>query len=245
MQLVANFKKRLESEGESVIDEILSNTALATNRNNTEAMTFYYEILRVKNEAEPTYERIVDIISRAQRLELYGEVISYSQKMFAFPEFKNESGYQQARMYLRVVQSYEKLKGSTSQRYPYLQKAMLACPDYPEPYFYLANMIQGVNLGKQRAIVKRFIFCIAYDQFEIAKQKLLELEAKGDETDVKSNLTIDIIQKAQARCKSYFPYRDDVFVEGPTIGMSDGKPYTLPLPFGKFTSIVRTQERTE
>ncbi len=245
LQLVANFKKRLESEGESVIDEILSNTALAANRNNTEAMRFYYEMLKVKNELEPTYERIVDIVSRAQRLELYGEVISYSKQMFAFPEFLDESNYQQARMYVRVVQSYEKLKGSTSQRYPYLQKAMFACPDYPEPYFYLANMIQGVNLGKQRAIVKRFIFCIAYDQFEIARQKLLELEAKGDETDVKSNLTVDIIQKAQARCKSYFPYRDDVFVEGPTIGMSDGKPFTLPLPFGKFTSVVRTQERTE
>ena len=244
-KLVANFKKRLDSEGPEFIDQILSNPVLATNRDNVEAMTFYFEVLRTKNEAEPTYARTLDIVNRAQRLELHNEVISYSQKMFAFPEFLDESDYQQARMYVRVVQSYEKIKGSTSQRYPYLQKAMLACPDYPEPYFYLANMIQGVNLGKQRAIVKRFIFCIAYDQFEIARQKLLALEAMGEDADVKSNLTVDIIQKAQARCKGYFPYRDDVFSEGPAIGMTAGKPYTLPLPFGKFTSIVRTQERTD
>lgn len=244
-KLVANYRERWNKQGDDFIDQILSNSTIRTNRDNLAAMQLYYEALKNKNESDPSYDKIVDIINRAQRLELWSDVINYSQKMFVEPEFFDESDYQQARMYVRVVQAYEKIKGSTAQRYPYLQKAMQACPEYPEPYYYLANMIQGVNLGKQRAIVKRFIFCIAYDQFEIARQKLLALQAMGDDTDVKSNLTVDVLQKAQARCKGYFPYRDDVFSEGPAIKMTAGQPYTLSLPFGKFTSVVRTQERTD
>lgn len=243
-RLVENFKKRLDSEGPEFIDQILSNPVLATNRDNIEAMTFYYDVLKRKNEVQPTYERIVNIVNRAQRLEKYSDVINYSEKMFKSPEFLDESDYTQARMYIRMVQTYEKIKGSTAQRYPYIQKAMLACPEYPEPYYYLANMIQSVNLGKQRALLKRFIFCIAYDQFEIARQKLAALEAMGD-TEVKSNLTMDALQKSLAGCKRNFPIKDDVFMEGASIGMEAGKPYTLSLPFGKYTSIVRTQERSE
>lgn len=244
-RLVDVYRRRWNTEGDDVVDLILGNRVIAANRDSRAAMELYYDALRNKNDKEPSYELLVDIVNRAQRLEKYNDVITYSQRLFAEPEFFEESGYAQARMYVRMVQTYEKLKGSTAQRHPYIQKAIQACPEYPEPYFYLAKMIRGVNLGNQRGILKRFVFCIAYDQFEVARQKLIALEAMGEGTDVKSNLTAEMLKEAQDQCRVNFPYKDDVFLQGGPIGMEDGKPYTLPLPFGRYTSIVRTQERRD
>ena len=245
-RLVEIYRRRWNTEGDDIVDVILGNKTFATSRDNAAAMELYYDALKNKNEREPSFDLMSNIINRALRLKKYNDVVNYTQKASVEPEFFDLSGYEQASMYVRAARVLEEMKGSTQQRYPWLKKAMQACPEYPDPYYYLARMIQNINLGNVNPLLKRFKFCVAYEQFEIAKQKFLAIEAMGDNTEVKSNLTVDNIKQNQANCSANFPLIDDVFMQGDNLKMKVGKPYTIKLPFGAvFTAIVRTQERTD
>lgn len=234
--LEAHFRERLDREGPAVWEDIL-----ASNLSRADSSSLYLEALRNKYETDPSYEIAINIAQRSTRVKRYSDAITYYQRAIAYPEFYEMTEYQQARIYVFISSAYQQTGGSTAQRYPYLKDAIEVCPEYPEPYFQIAYMIMNVNLRSAHPLIRRFRYCVAYDQLAIVLQKVEMLEA-NPESEVKTTLNVAEIRKAMASCKSNFPTKDDLFMQGPAIGMEAGKSYPLNLPFGKYKAIVRTSD---
>ena len=210
-RLVEIYRRRWNTEGDDIVDVILGNKTFATSRDNAAAMELYYDALKNKNEREPSFDLMSNIISRAQRLKKYNDVVSYSQKAFVEPEFFDLSGYEQARMYIDVYVAYTNLKGSIRQRYPYIEKAIQSCPEFSDAYYYKADLAFGAS--KKVGLS----FCVAYDLYAEAKQKRMAL---GDNSEMKTAYSAEKIQERMNQCVKYFPEYDDEFMKG-TFGSGD------------------------
>lgn len=236
--LEKHFQARIANkEGDKVWEDILNSTLARS-----DSSELYWQALANKYISEPSYDTALKIAERSRgKLKKYGDAIKYLKLAMEYPEFEQEEPFVKAQTCVKLVQTQEKLKVPAMERYEWLSKAIGYCPDYPEPYYYIAGLIENVNLGKANKLYKHFLFCIAYDKYEEAMEKVVKLKKSGD-TKIDSRLTSDMIKKRQNYCAENFPSVNDVFMGGESVGMKKGEPFTLPLPFGKFTSIVRTSE---
>lgn len=245
-RLAQVYRNRWNTEGDAVIDQILANRALATNRDNVSAMELYYNALKSKNEKEPTYERLLNVVNRAISMKRYNDVINYCMQLFVEPEFFEETPYRQATMYLRVVDAYTSIGGSMRQKYPYIEKAINACPEYSDAYYYKANLVYSAS---KRAGLS---FCVAYDLYVEAKQKRVAL---GDNSEIKTVYSAEKIQEQMNLCVRYFPEYMDEHQRG-TFGSGDnvsniggykvhaGIRRKIDIPgIGSFNPVVRAIER--
>ena len=204
-RLVEIYRRRWNTEGDDVVDIILGMKVFATSRDNAAAMELYYDALKTKNEKEPSFDLMSNIINRAKRLKKNDDVITYSQKLFVEPEFFEESGYEQARKYIDVYVAYTNKGGSTRQRYPYIVKAIQACPEYSDAYYYKADLVF-------RAFKKNGLsFCVAYDLYAEAKQKRMAL---SDDSEIKTAYSAENIQDKMNQCVKYFPEYNEEYSKG-------------------------------
>lgn len=246
VRLVEVLERRWNTEGDTVVDQILANKVIATNKDYLPAMNLYYKALRNKNEKEHTYDRTLNIINRAAALKLYNDVVSYAEELVLTPEFQEESGYKQAVMYLRIVDAYTGINGSMRQKYPLIMKAIKACPEYSDPYYYRANLVYS---SSRKAGIS---FCVAYDLYAEAKQKRTLIP---EDSDIKPIYSVERIQEQMNKCIQYFPEYSDEYQKGSfyeihertTIGgykvhVGPGRKLTIP-GVGEFKTTLRAIER--
>lgn len=233
------YNERWHKEGDKVLAEVLT-----SNLAKSDSSVIYWTALRHKYESEPSYKLALEIARKScGKLKKYDDGISYFNKAMEYPEFRSETPYTQARINMDVYNAYlsRKKMVSTTHRYPYVKAAILACPEYPEPYYILATMIaENYNLTPEKdEVKKRLIFCIAYDQLEIAKNKLKALNESGS-GDVKSNLTMKKITDLQSAYSKNFPTREDLFMRP---NLKEGQEYTMKVSFGvTYTTKVRASD---
>lgn len=225
---------RWNREGDDVIPELLS-SALAKN----DSSAVYLAALRNRYEVEPTYAAAKDIAHRATVLKDYGTAKGYYERFFEYPDFLDESSFVQARFYVNYVRMLQIAKtGGNNLRYNYLQKAIMACPEYPEPYFYIAELVRTLNLGKSKKLTIAKKYMVAYDRYLEVKEKLKELAALGENTDVKTTLTEEIVNGMLAHCRDNFLTPSDLFMEG----LKKGEKFTIGLGFATFSSTYKVVE---
>ncbi|MBQ6693541.1 MAG: hypothetical protein IJN24_01545 [Bacteroidaceae bacterium] len=246
VRLEKHYRERWEKEGDKVLAEVLT-----SNLAKSDSSVMYWTALRHKYESEPSYRLALEIAQKScGKLKKYDDGISYFNKAMEYPEFRNETPYTQARINYNVYIVYgvrdsdrtRTKKSTVRQRYPYVKAAMLACPEYPEPYFGLAEiMAEHYSLSKKGIdeVKKRVYYCIAYDQLEIAKSRLKALNESGS-GDVKSNLTMKKITDRQSDYSKNFPTREDLFMRP---DLNEGQEYTLPDFSGvTYTTKVRASD---
>lgn len=235
------YTERLSKEGPKMWPEILNSplSKYPSSELYWNALVHKYksdEQAEFITDAGPSYELAQQIAELSLRQGKYKESLDYTNYAMEFPEFEAESDFKKAQTYMIIVQTYDKVGGNTKKRMDYIKKAMATCPDYPEPYYYEASAIFSTNLGKKASQQAQFgKYWVAYDRYELAKSKLKALDTAT--TDIKTRLTLEIINSAQAACRSRFPDSMEFF----QLGWQEGTPYTLPL-FGGYTTTMRSSK---
>ncbi len=211
----------------------------------------YLLACRYLYDREPTYKLALEIIRRYNRRKEYASSIKYYKDIFEFDEFKQLSDFEKAKEFVKYagaqINAYQ-----PNAAYKSLCKAMELAPDYPEPYYFIANMWTmyewGVKISKD-GLLESFRYCIATDYYNKALKMLKDLNAMKDKTDTKSNLDEKMINFRISMCATHFPDLNDIHINGyraqygkKSISFKIGESLTISRWGGKFTSVIRARE---
>ncbi len=208
----------------------------------------YLLACRYLYDREPTYELALDIIKRCIAQKEFASSIKYYKDAFEFEEFKQLSDFEKAKEFVKYagVQMYA---NQPNVAYKSLCKAMELAPDYPEPYYFIAEMWTMYAWNKTNSKNdpwECFRYCIASDYYNKALWMLKNLNAM---TDIKSDLVEKRINDRISMCATHFPDYDKVHNCGyevkhgkQTIPFKIGESLTVPRWGGKFTSVIRARK---
>ena len=165
----------------------------------------------------------------------FADAILYLERAFKFPEFKSQTAFAQARLYLNMARYQDEAKRRSS-TIAYIKKAKSACPDYPEPYFMEADWVEKAKLGSNK-FVNGVKYCAVYDLYAKALAKVKALETSAD-TEIRTNLKANDIEDLMFWCEQYFPDAAEVFMQG----WKEGEKYPLKSQAqlgGTYNTVIR------
>ena len=203
----------------------------------------YIQALRLKYDVEPSFDlaRRISIRSyekaevRTVKDKNFADAILYLERAFKFPEFKSQTTFAQARLYMNMAR-YQDEAGRRSSTITYIKKAKTSCPDYPEPYFMEADWVQKAKLGSNK-FVNGVKYCAVYDLYAKALAKVKALSSNTD-SEIKTNLKVSDIEDLMFWCEQYFPDAAEVFMQG----WKDGEKYPLKSQAqlnGTYNTVIR------
>ena len=203
----------------------------------------YIQALRLKYDVEPSFDLARRISTRSyEKAEAhnakdknFADAILYLERAFKFPEFKSQTAFAQARLYLNMARYQDEAKRRSS-TITYIKKAKSACPDYPEPYFMEADWVEKAKLGSNK-FVNGVKYCAVYDLYAKALAKVKALETSAD-TEIRTNLKANDIEDLMFWCEQYFPDAAEVFMQG----WKEGEKYPLKSQAqlgGTYNTVIR------
>ena len=204
----------------------------------------YIQALRLKYDVEPSFDLARRISTRSyEKAEVrtvkdknFSDAITYLDRAFKFPEFKSQTPFAQARLYMNMAR-YQDEANRRSSTITYLNKAKSVCPDYPEIYFMEADWVSKAKLGSNK-FVNGVKYCAVYDLYAKALAKVKAL-ASNPGSEIKTNLREDDIKDMMVWCEQYFPDAAEVFMQG----WKEGEKYPLPIKGGsnggKYNTVIR------
>ena len=203
----------------------------------------YIQALRLKYDVEPSFDLARRISTRSyEKAEVrtvkdknFADAILYLERAFKFPEFKSQTTFAQARLYMNMAR-YQDEAGRRSSTITYIKKAKTSCPDYPEPYFMEADWVQKAKLGSNK-FVNGVKYCAVYDLYAKALAKVKALSSNPD-SEIKTNLKVSDIEDLMFWCEQYFPDAAEVFMQG----WKEGEKYPLKSQAqlnGTYNTVIR------
>ncbi len=226
------FKERLDKEGPAVWDEIL-----VSGLQHSDSSELYIQALLNKYQVEPSFDLAIKIAGRAGKLDKYkGNALSYYEMAFQQPEFYDLSNFRQAQLYLGMVGTMMKAGRSGAACMKYVELAKETCPEYPEIYMIEAQLFQRAAGGISDYFTYCFSYCVLYDLYANVKKRVQDLQSMG-ETEVKTTLIVEDIEKTMAGCSGNFPPKDEVFMRG-----LDGKQHAIKILGRTYKAIVRSSK---
>lgn len=231
------WAEKFQKEGD--YDDVI-NSPLANHKKSET----YIQALRLKYDVEPSFELARRISARSYEKadahnakdKNFADAITYLDRAFKFPEFKSQTPFAQARLYMNMAR-YQDEANRRSSTITYLNKAKSACPDYPEIYFMEADWVSKAKLGSNK-FVNGVKYCAVYDLYAKALAKVKAL-ASNPGSEIKTNLREDDIKDMMVWCEQYFPDAAEVFMQG----WKEGEKYPLPIKGGsnggKYNTVIR------
>ncbi|MBQ3189224.1 MAG: hypothetical protein IJB60_07340 [Bacteroidaceae bacterium] len=228
------FNERLSKEGPAVWEEILT-----SGLQHSDSSELYMQALLNKYQVEPSFDLAIKIANRAGKIDKYkGNALSYYEMAFQQPEFYDLSNFRQAQLYLGMVGTMMKAGRSGAACMKYVDLAKEACPEYPESYMIEAQLFQRAAGGfsKRDYFTYCFSYCVLYDLYANVKKRIQDLQGMG-ETEVKTALTVEDIEKTMGGCAVNFPPKDEVFMRG-----LEGKQHAVKLLGRTYKATVRSSK---
>ena len=215
------WAEKFRTEGD--YDEVINSPLEKHKKSET-----YIQALRLKYDVEPTFELARKISARSYdkaeahnvKDKNFADAITYLDRAFKFPEFKSQTPFAQARLYLNMAR-YQNEANRRNGTITYLDKAKSVCPDYPEIYFLEADWVSKAKLGNNK-FLNGVKFCAVYDLYAKALAKIKELASKPD-SEIKTNLSENDVKDMMAWCEAYFPDAAEAFMQG----WKEGEVYPL------------------